>query len=236
MTVQSNVDPQEIHKFSQLAPHWWDPEGPFKPLHQLNPLRLQYVKQFAALFGRRVLDVGCGGGIFSEALAQEQAEVTGIDLAEESLEVARLHLYESNLAVNYKNISIEALAAAEPASVDVVTCMEMLEHVPSPVSVIKAIAQVVKPGGWVFFSTLNRHPMAYLQAVLGAEYVLGMLERGTHDYSKFIQPAELAAWARQTGLHPQHTTGLGYNPLQKKFFFHGNMQVNYLMACQKEEA
>ena len=188
----SNVDPVEIEKFSQLAHKWWDPRSEFKPLHDINPLRLDYVNKLAPLAGRNVLDVGCGGGILAESMAGLGANVTGIDLAEKSLRVAKLHLLESGKQVNYRNVSVETLAVEQPAQYDVVTCLEMLEHVPDPASVIRACANLVKPGGWVFFSTLNRNPKSYLFAIIGAEYVLNMLPKGTHDYSKFIKPSELA--------------------------------------------
>ncbi|MEY8688946.1 MAG: bifunctional 2-polyprenyl-6-hydroxyphenol methylase/3-demethylubiquinol 3-O-methyltransferase UbiG [Leptothrix sp. (in: b-proteobacteria)] len=230
-----NVDPKELAKFSELAHKWWDPESEFRPLHQINPLRLAWIEQcVGSLDGRQVVDVGCGGGILSEALAQRGAQVLGVDLAERSLKVAQLHALESGQTqVNYRAISAEALAAEQPARYDVVTCMEMLEHVPDPASVVQACAQLVKPGGWVFFSTLNRNPKAFLLAIIGAEYVLNLLPRGTHEYAKFIRPSELARWARESDLDLQQSRGMAYNPLTRRYWLNHDSSVNYLMATRK---
>ena len=229
-----NVDPAELAKFSELAHHWWDPESEFRPLHQINPLRLDWIAKQAPLAGRQVLDVGCGGGILSEAMARQGAEVLGIDLATKSLKVAQLHALESGLAnVSYREVAVEALAAERPASFDVVTCMEMLEHVPDPASVVKACAELVKPGGWVFFSTLNRNPKSFLFAIVGAEYVLKLLPRGTHEFAKFIKPSELASYCRAAGLDLQGTRGMEYNPLTKRYWLSGDTSVNYMIATRK---
>lgn len=232
MTSKANVDEREIAQFEALAYRWWDPEGEMRPLHLINPLRLQYISERCKLKGNRVLDVGCGAGLLSEAMAAEGARVTGIDLAEASLGVARLHLLESELEVDYRKISIEELAEERPGSFDVVTCMEMLEHVPDPESVVRACKALVRPGGTVFFSTLNRNPKAYLLAVLGAEYIMRMLPAGTHDYKKFIRPSELGAWCRQAGLNISGMAGLHYHPLRQSFYLGDNVDVNYLMHCQ----
>ena len=229
----SNADPIELEKFSQLAHKWWDPNSEFKPLHEINPLRLAYIDSIAKLSGKTVLDVGCGGGILSEALADAGAKVTGIDLADRSLSVAKLHLLESGKQVEYRKVAVEDLAAEQPGHYDVVTCMEMLEHVPDPSAVIAACAQLVKPGGHVFFSTLNRNPKSYLFAIIGAEYVLNLLPRGTHDYAKFIKPSELAQWCRNAGLQVQELTGMSYNPLNKTYALGDDTSVNYLVACQR---
>jgi 2-polyprenyl-6-hydroxyphenyl methylase/3-demethylubiquinone-9 3-methyltransferase len=229
-----NVETAEVNKFSDLAHQWWDTQGVFKPLHQLNPLRLDYIDSRASLNGKQVLDVGCGGGILSESMARCGAQVSGIDLAEKSLQVAQLHALESGLAVEYRCIAVEALAEEKPQSFDVVTCMEMLEHVPDPASVIRACAALVKPGGHLFFSTLNRNAKAYLMAVIGAEYVLNLLPKGTHDYSKFIKPSELAAWLRQSGLELQHQTGVTYNPLNKQYSLTADTGVNYMLHAIKD--
>ncbi|MFH2139636.1 MAG: bifunctional 2-polyprenyl-6-hydroxyphenol methylase/3-demethylubiquinol 3-O-methyltransferase UbiG [Pseudomonadota bacterium] len=229
----SNADPIELEKFSQLAHKWWDPNSEFKPLHEINPLRLTYIDDIAHLAGKTVLDVGCGGGILSEALADAGATVTGIDLADRSLSVAKLHLLESGKQVEYRKVAVEDLAAERPGHYDVVTCMEMLEHVPDPSAVIAACAQLVKPGGHVFFSTLNRNPKSYLFAIIGAEYVLNLLPRGTHDYAKFIKPSELAQWCRNAGLQVQELTGMSYNPLNKTYALGDDTSVNYLVACQR---
>jgi 2-polyprenyl-6-hydroxyphenyl methylase/3-demethylubiquinone-9 3-methyltransferase len=229
----SNADPIELEKFSQLAHKWWDPNSEFKPLHEINPLRLTYINDIAELAGKTVLDVGCGGGILSEALAEAGATVTGIDLADKSLNVAKLHLLESGKQVEYRKVAVEDLAAERPGHYDVVTCMEMLEHVPDPAAVIAACAQLVKPGGHVFFSTLNRNPKSYLFAIIGAEYVLNLLPRGTHDYAKFIKPSELAQWCRDAGLQVQELTGMSYNPLNKTYALGSDTGVNYLVACQR---
>ncbi|MDD2701676.1 MAG: bifunctional 2-polyprenyl-6-hydroxyphenol methylase/3-demethylubiquinol 3-O-methyltransferase UbiG [Sideroxydans sp.] len=229
----SNADPIELEKFSQLAHKWWDPNSEFKPLHEINPLRLGYIDGIVKLAGKTVLDVGCGGGILSEALADAGATVTGIDLADKSLSVAKLHLLESGKKVEYRKVPVEELAAERPGHYDVVTCMEMLEHVPDPAAVIAACAQLVKPGGHVFFSTLNRNPKSYLFAIIGAEYVLNLLPRGTHDYAKFIKPSELAQWCRDSDLQVQDVTGMSYNPLNKTYALGSDTGVNYLVACQR---
>lgn len=228
-----NVDVGEIGKFSDLAHSWWDLDGPFKPLHQINPLRLGLVQRHVQLDQARVLDVGCGGGILSESMARAGAQVVGIDMAEKSLKVARLHALEHDVPLEYRLQSVEDLAAAAPASFDVVTCMEMLEHVPSPDSIIAACARLVKPGGHVFFSTINRTPKAWLLAIVGAEYVLGWLPRGTHEYSRFLKPAEIALTARGEGLHLQEICGMSYNPLNTQYSLSGDTDVNYLMVWQK---
>ena len=230
----ANVEAAEVNKFAELAHQWWDTQGVFKPLHQLNPLRLNYIDSRAQLSGKQVLDVGCGGGILSEAMAKRGAQVTGIDLAEKSLQVAQLHALEANVQLDYRCVTVEALAQEKPQTFDVVTCMEMLEHVPDPASVVRACAALVKPGGHVFFSTLNRNAKAYLMAVVGAEYVLNLLPRGTHDYSKFIKPSELAAWMRQAGLELQHQTGVTYNPLNKQYSLTTDTSVNYMLHAIKE--
>lgn len=229
-----NVDEVELAKFSQLAHHWWDKNSEFKPLHDINPLRVAFIQQhMGSLAGQRVLDVGCGGGILSEALAQEGAHVTGIDLADKSLKVAKLHLLESGLQVNYQKVAVETLAEQQPGHFDVVTCMEMLEHVPDPRQTIMACAQLVKPGGKVFFSTLNRNPKAYLFAIIGAEYVLNLLPRGTHEYARFIRPSELASLARAACLDVVHMRGLHYNPLRRNYHLGDSLDVNYLVACER---
>jgi len=230
----ANVEAAEVNKFAELAHQWWDTQGVFKPLHQLNPLRLNYIDSRAQLSGKQVLDVGCGGGILSESMAQRGAQVTGIDLAEKSLQVAQLHALEANVQLDYRCVTVEELAQEKPQTFDVVTCMEMLEHVPDPASVVRACAALVKPGGHVFFSTLNRNAKAYLMAVVGAEYLLNLLPRGTHDYSKFIKPSELAAWMRQAGLELQHQTGVTYNPLNKQYSLTTDTSVNYMLHAIKE--
>jgi 2-polyprenyl-6-hydroxyphenyl methylase/3-demethylubiquinone-9 3-methyltransferase len=229
----SNVDATEIDKFSELAHRWWDPNSEFKPLHDINPLRLDWIDLHAGLAGKTVIDVGCGGGILSESMADRGAEVTGIDLGEKALKVARLHLLESGRKVDYRHIAAEDMAAENPAAFDVVTCMEMLEHVPSPASIVAACAQLARPGGWVFFSTLNRNLKSYAFAVLGAEYLLKMLPRGTHDYAKFITPAELASFARGAGLEVVDLIGMTYNPLTQVYALENDTGVNYLLACRK---
>jgi 2-polyprenyl-6-hydroxyphenyl methylase/3-demethylubiquinone-9 3-methyltransferase len=229
-----NADPAELDKFSQIAPGWWDPRCALKPLHQINPLRLAWIGRYADLIGKTVLDVGCGGGILSESLAIGGARVTGIDLSEEALRVARLHLLESGtMTIDYRMTSAEELAEAAPSAFDVVTCMEMLEHVPNPASTVAACSALAKAGGHVFFSTLNRNPGAYLAAIIGAEYVLGLLPKGTHDYVRFIKPSELSRWARNAGLEPDRLTGLTYNPLTGKYRLCNNTGVNYLMHARK---
>ena len=231
----NNVDPAELAKFSELAHRWWDVNSEFRPLHQINPLRLDWIQTLAALKGKQVLDVGCGGGILSDAMARVGAHVTGIDLATKSLKVAQLHALETQTPnVSYREVSAEALAAEKPASFDVVTCMEMLEHVPVPASVVQACATLVKPGGWVFFSTLNRNPQSFLFAIVGAEYVLNLLPKGTHEYAKFIRPSELASFCRDAGLQTQASRGLQYNPLTQRYWLDANTRVNYMLATQRE--
>lgn len=229
----TNVDHAEIDKFSALASRWWDPDSEFKPLHQINPLRVGWIDALAGLSGKRVVDVGCGGGILAEAMAARGAQVTGIDLAEKSLKVAKLHLFESGLAVDYRCVAVEALAEEAPGSFDVVTCMEMLEHVPDPASVIAACARLVRPGGQVFLSTLNRNPKSWLFAIVGAEYVLNLLPRGTHDWKRFIRPSELARMVRAAGLEMGEIKGMDYNPLTQVYRLGNDTAVNYLMACRK---
>lgn len=229
----SNFEAAELHKFSELAHKWWDKNSEFKPLHDINPLRLNFIHQAAGLAGKTVLDVGCGGGILSESMAQLGAVVTGIDLGEKALNVAKLHSLESKISVDYQLVSVEALAEQQPASFDVVTCLEMLEHVPDPASVVRACAKLVKPNGHVFFSTINRNPKAYLFAVIGAEYVLNMLPKGTHDYAKFIKPSELAAWMRTSDLALQQQVGMQYNPMTKHYALGQDVSVNYLMHAVK---
>ena len=230
----SNVDPAELAKFSDLAHRWWDPNSEFRPLHQINPLRLDWLNGLASIKGKQVLDVGCGGGILSDAMARAGATVTGIDLAAKSLKVAQLHALESQTQnVSYREISAEALAVESPAQFDIVTCMEMLEHVPDPASIVKACATLVKPGGWVFFSTLNRNPKSFLFAILGAEYVLNLLPKGTHEYARFIRLSELAAHSRVAGLDVQATKGLQYNPITRRYWLDGNTSVNYMMATKR---
>ena len=231
-----NVDPAELAKFSDLAHRWWDPNSEFRPLHQINPLRLDWINTLASIKNKQVLDVGCGGGILSDAMARAGATVTGIDLAGKSLKVAQLHALESQTPnVSYREISAEALAAETPAQFDVVTCMEMLEHVPKPASIVKACATLVKPGGWVFFSTLNRNPKSFLFAIIGAEYVLNLLPNGTHEYARFIRPGELAAHCRAADLDLQATKGLQYNPITRRYWLDGDTSVNYMMATRLPE-
>lgn len=237
MTSAENVHAHEIHKFGSQADRWWDPQGEFKTLHAVNPLRLQFINAHGGpLQGKRIVDVGCGGGILSEGLAHMGAEVTGIDLSEELLDVADLHGLDSGIKANYRKISVEALAEEQPAGFDIVTCMEMLEHVPNPVSVIKSCAKLAKPGGLVFFSTLNRHPKAYLLAIVAAEHLLRMIPKGTHDYHTFIKPSELDRWARQAGLSLLGMEGVSYNPLTGQFLLGSDMAVNYLAAFVRGEA
>ncbi|GAB3539055.1 bifunctional 3-demethylubiquinone 3-O-methyltransferase/2-octaprenyl-6-hydroxy phenol methylase [Noviherbaspirillum agri] len=228
-----NADPLELQKFSELAHRWWDPTSEFRPLHEINPLRLEWINARAPLTGKTVVDIGCGGGILAESMAKKGAKVTGIDLSEKALKVADLHSLESGVQVRYELISAEQLAAREPASYDVVTCMEMLEHVPDPAAIVQACATLVKPGGHVFFSTINRNPKAYLFAVIGAEYMLRMLPKGTHDYAKFITPAELAQSIRNAGLTLDTLKGMSYNPLIKVYSLNQDTDVNYLVACTK---
>jgi 2-polyprenyl-6-hydroxyphenyl methylase / 3-demethylubiquinone-9 3-methyltransferase len=228
----ANVDLLELDKFSQLAHRWWDPNSEFKPLHEINPLRLEYIDRLAGLEGKTVLDVGCGGGILSESMAGLGAHVTGIDLGDKALKVAKLHLLESGRQVNYRKIAVEALAKEQPHHYDMVTCMEMLEPVPSPQSIVRACAKLVKPGGWVFFSTINRNPKSYLYAIIGAEYVLNLLPRGTHDYAKFIKPSELARMARTAELGVHEIIGMTYNPITKVYALEPDSDVNYIMASR----
>jgi 2-polyprenyl-6-hydroxyphenyl methylase / 3-demethylubiquinone-9 3-methyltransferase len=228
-----NVDPRELEKFSQLAHRWWDTESEFKPLHDINPLRLDYIDRIVGLAGKRVLDVGCGGGILSEAMAERGATVTGIDLADKPLKVAQLHLLESGHEVEYMKVSAEELARNRPGHYDVVTCMELLEHVPDPAATVRACAELVKPDGWIFFATINRNPKAYLFAVIGAEYVLKLLPRGTHDYAKFIRPSELAAMCRDSDLSVAGITGMTYNPLTRIYSLGGDTDVNYILHARK---
>lgn len=230
-----NVDEAEIAKFEALADRWWDPTGEFKPLHDINPLRLDFIDARAGLAERRVIDVGCGGGILAEAMAHRGAWVTGIDLGEAPLAVARRHAEQSGVDVDYRRISVEEMAEQHPGAFDVVTCLEMLEHVPDPASVVRACARLAKPGGQLVFSTINRQPKAYALAVIGAEYLLRMLPRGTHDYARFIRPSELAAWSRDAGLEIREQTGLTYHPLTRRYRLSPNdVSVNYLMHCRRE--
>ena len=229
-----NVDPAEIAKFGELAHHWWDPGGDFKPLHDINPLRLDYIDGLAALRGKRVLDVGCGGGILAESMAQRGAQVTGIDLADPPLKVAQLHILESGNQVDYRRVSAEDFAREKPQHFDVVTCMELLEHVPDPASTVRACATLTKPGGHVFFSTINRNLKSYLLAVIGAEYVLRMLPRGTHHYAKFVKPSELGAFCRHSGLNVQQVIGMTYNPLADRYALGTDTDVNYIMHAVRQ--
>ena len=231
----SNVDAQELAKFSELAHRWWDRDSEFKPLHEINPLRLDWIDTLSTLRGKTVLDVGCGGGILAESMAQRGASVLGIDLASKPLGVARLHALESDMrALDYREVAVEALALERPASFDVVTCMEMLEHVPDPSSVVRACGSLVKPGGWVFFSTINRNAKAFAQAIVGAEYVLGLLPKGTHEYARFIRPSELARWCRDGGLSIEDSRGMGYNPLTRRYTLTADASVNYLLATRRQ--
>ncbi len=230
----TNVDPAELAKFSELAHRWWDPESEFRPLHQINPLRLEWIHGLANLSGKQAVDVGCGGGILADAMARKGANVLGIDLATKSLKVAQLHALEAGTAgVHYREISAEALAAEQPGRFDVVTCMEMLEHVPDPASVVQACSTLVKPGSWVFFSTLNRNPKSFLFAIVGAEYVLKLLPKGTHEYARLIKPSELSQWARDAGLELQGFKGMEYNPFTRRYWLSEDTSVNYLLACRK---
>jgi len=234
MNTTVNADPAELAKFSDLAHRWWDADGEFRPLHQINPLRLDWINSLCPVKGLSVLDVGCGGGILTDALARAGATATGIDLSSKALRVAQLHALDAQTPnVSYREISAEAMAAEAPASFDMVTCMEMLEHVPDPASVVQACATLVKPGGWVFFSTLNRNPKSFLLAIIGAEYVLGMLPRGTHEYAKMIRPSELAGFCRNAGLTVSHSKGLSFNPLTQRYWLNTDTSVNYLLATQK---
>lgn len=234
MEQKLNADPAELAKFSELAHRWWDPESEFRPLHQINPLRLDWINNQVPLAGKRVLDVGCGGGILADSMARKGAEVLGIDLATKALKVAQLHALEAETPrIAYREISAEALAEEQPGSFDVVTCMEMLEHVPDPSSVVRACHQLVKSGGWVFFSTINRNPKSFLFAIVGAEYVLQLLPKGTHEYAKFIKPSELAGFCRSAGLTLQGSRGLEYNPLTRRYWLSGDTSVNYMIATRR---
>ncbi|HYB49834.1 MAG TPA: bifunctional 2-polyprenyl-6-hydroxyphenol methylase/3-demethylubiquinol 3-O-methyltransferase UbiG [Burkholderiaceae bacterium] len=228
-----NVDPSELKKFSDLAHRWWDPHGAFRPLHELNPVRMRWIEEHVSLKDRSVLDVGCGGGILAEAMSAEGARVLGIDLAGKSLQVARLHALESGAKVEYRAVAVEDLAREQPEQFDVITCMEMLEHVPDPARTIQACAQLVRPDGWVLFSTINRNPKAFALAIIGAEYALRLLPRGTHEYGRFIKPSELARGARASGLEVSDLSGMRYNPLTKRFSLARDTDVNYLMACRR---
>jgi len=232
-TAHTNVDPNEVAKFEALATSWWDTEGESKPLHDINPLRLGFIETKCDLKDKKVIDVGCGGGILSEALAKSGSHVTGIDMGEMPLNIAKLHALDTELNIDYQQITAEQKAEQSASEFDVVTCMEMLEHVPDPISIIRACSQLVKPGGDIFFSTLNRHPKAYLFAVLGAEYLMKMLPKGTHDYQRFIRPSEMASWCREAGLEVCDITGLNYNPLSQAYSLGDDVKVNYLMHCQK---
>lgn len=233
MSQSVNADPAELQKFSELAHRWWDPSSEFAPLHAINPLRVKWIAANAELSGKTVLDIGCGGGILTESLARAGAQTTGIDMAERPLSVARLHALESGVEIDYRLCAAEALAEERPASFDVVTCMEMLEHVPDPASILKACSRLLKPGGTLFLSTINRTPRAYLLAVVGAEYILRWLPRGTHDFEKFIKPAELAGFARQAGLAPQELIGMSYHPLRREYSLGKDVGVNYLMRLTR---
>ncbi|MES2024901.1 MAG: bifunctional 2-polyprenyl-6-hydroxyphenol methylase/3-demethylubiquinol 3-O-methyltransferase UbiG [Pseudomonadota bacterium] len=228
-----NADPLELKKFSDLAHQWWDPTSEFRPLHEINPLRLEWINGRVPISGKTVVDIGCGGGILAESMAKKGANVTGIDLSEKALKVADLHSLESGVQVRYELIAAEDLAEREAGSYDVVTCMEMLEHVPDPASIVAACAKLAKPGGKIFFSTINRNPKAYIHAIIGAEYLLRMLPKGTHDYAKFITPAELSRFAREAGLSIDALKGMGFNPLTKIYSLHQDTSVNYLVACTK---
>lgn len=228
-----NVDHAELRKFSELAAKWWDQDGPMRPLHDINPVRLEWINQIAPLSGKRVLDVGCGGGVLTEAMARESKFVLGIDLAEKPLRVAQLHALESNLRVEYRECSAETLASQQPSGFDVVTCMEMLEHVPEPQRTVQACATLAKPGGWVFFSTINRNAKAFALAIVGAEYVLKLLPRGTHEYARFIKPSELSRYARTATLEVHSISGMRYNPFTKSTTLADDTDVNYMMACRK---
>jgi 2-polyprenyl-6-hydroxyphenyl methylase / 3-demethylubiquinone-9 3-methyltransferase len=231
-----NADPQELAKFSDLAHRWWDTESEFRPLHQINPLRLEWIDKLSRVSGKRALDVGCGGGILSDAMARKGANVLGIDLSSKALKVAQLHAMEAETpSVEYREVAAEALADEMPSHFDVVTCMEMLEHVPDPASVVAACAKLAKPGGWLFFSTLNRNPKSFLFAIIGAEYVLNLLPKGTHEYAKFIRPSELTAACRAAGLTMEASRGMEYNPLTRRYWLSENTSVNYMFACRKPQ-
>lgn len=228
-----NIDPEEVAKFSQSAAHWWDLSGEFKALHEINPLRVDFINKKAVLVGKTIIDIGCGGGILSESMAKMGAIVTGIDMSEAALNVAKLHQYESGLQIDYRLITAEEIAIEQPEKYDIVTCLEMLEHVPDPSSIIQSCAKLVKPGGDIFFSTLNRNMKSYLFAILGAEYVLKLIPKNTHDFAKFIRPSELSAWARKAGLNIVEMVGMGYNPLSKQYFLNADISVNYLVHAKK---
>ena len=234
-SAEHNADPAELAKFGELAHRWWDPQGEFRPLHELNPLRLGWIDGLAPLAGKRVLDAGCGGGILSESMARLGAAVTGIDLSEKPLKIAQLHLLESGLSIDYVLSSPEDFSIREKDGFDIVTCMELLEHVPDPASTVAACAKLARQGGRVFFSTINRNPKAYLFAVIGAEYVLGLLPRGTHDYSRFIRPSELAQWCRAAGLRPLEVKGMSYNPITQTYRLGADCGVNYAVCCEKND-
>ena len=234
MSTHINADPAELAKFSELAHRWWDKDSEFRPLHEINPLRLEWIDSICPVRGLRALDIGCGGGILADALARKGADTLGIDLSTKALKVAQLHALEAETPnVNYREVSAESLAEETPGQFDLVTCMEMLEHVPDPASIVKACAALVKPGGWVFFSTLNRNPKSFLFAIVGAEYVLNLLPRGTHEYAKLIRPAELVSFCRHSSLDLRETKGMEYNPFTKRYWLSSNTSVNYLLATQK---
>lgn len=235
MSASPNVDPAELEKFSELAHRWWDPASEFRPLHEINPLRLDWIDRHAPLSGKAVLDVGCGGGILAEAMASRGARVTGIDLADKALKVAQLHLRESLLSVHYESSSAEEYAQTHARAFDAVTCMEMLEHVPDPASTVAACARMIAPGGQAFFSTINRNPKSYLFAIVGAEYVLKLLPKGTHDYARFIKPHELAQWCRDAGLRPHEVIGMTYNPFARRYTLGRDCSVNYLLRCARDD-
>jgi 2-polyprenyl-6-hydroxyphenyl methylase/3-demethylubiquinone-9 3-methyltransferase len=230
--MSANADPRELEKFSQLAHRWWDPNSEFKPLHDINPLRLDWIDRSAGLQGKRVLDVGCGGGILAEAMAARGAEVTGIDLSDKALKVAELHLLESGTQVTYRKAAVEEMAHEQPGGFDVVTCMEVLEHIPDPAAHVHACAKALKPGGQVFFATINRNPKAFLFAIVGAEYVLGLLPRGTHEYAKLIRPSELSGWCRRAGLSVEGMVGMSYNPITRVYSLSSDTDVNYILRAR----
>ncbi|MDJ0701285.1 MAG: bifunctional 2-polyprenyl-6-hydroxyphenol methylase/3-demethylubiquinol 3-O-methyltransferase UbiG [Woeseiaceae bacterium] len=233
--VRDNIDAAEVAKFDALASRWWDPDSEFRPLHQINPLRLDWIRQFVDLSGKKAIDVGCGGGILAESMAEAGALVTGIDMAEAPLAVARLHRHESGAEVEYRQATAEEMAAEQAGEFDVVTCLEMLEHVPDPAAVVKACHELAKPGGQVIFSTINRNPKSFVMAIVGAEYILNLLPRGTHEYGKFIKPSELEEWARAAGLELKRSIGLHYNPLTKEYWLGSNLHVNYLMYYERPD-
>lgn len=230
-----NIDELEIQKFEKLAARWWDPDSEFKPLHEINPIRVNYISRITNIAEKKILDIGCGGGILAEALAHHGAQVTAIDMANASLSVAKLHQLDSKLKIDYRQISAEELAQKESQKYDVITCLEMLEHVPDPASIVKSCFELIKPGGLVFFSTINRNPKSYLFAILGAEYVLNLLPRGTHEYAKFIRPSELATWCRNSELELKDQIGMGYNPFTKRYYLQDNIDVNYIAYYQRSK-